>query len=629
MEKFDISLLYVEDEDIMRGEVSQMLSRWVSELYVAKNGKDGLEKFNKYYPDVILTDINMPVMNGLEMLEEIRQTSNAKSIVMTAYTETEYFTQAIELGVDSFIVKPVLRKNLFDAIIKTATAVITQRKLNEKEKELIEREHKYRLLFEQSNDAILIINKDYKIIDINTKACKMLGYESNELLNMDVIKLHPKKEQDLAMQVINSVITKGSAQIEASYQKRDKKIIFVDISASNFDREKNIIQIIARNITQRKKNEAELNKYKNHLEEIVKKRTNELSQANQNLLQEIEERRKAQKALTISEKKYRDIFNNVNDSIIVFSIENNIIEVNENACKSLDYERHELLDLTIEKLLPEDRKEEILVRFNQVKIEDIPAFETEFISKNKQLIPVECNARVVSFKNKQAILTIIRDITERKNIQKKIISTIIKTEEKERLRFAKDLHDGIGSLLSSINIYINMLYANPSDIGEDKKYLTVIKELIDEAIQTAKEVANDIRPNVLSNFGLVESIKSFCEKLDALDKMTVNFDSSEFENKIDNNIELILYRVTNELINNTIKHANASNINIVLKTDQNDIYLYYSDNGKGFDLDEALYHKEDSMGLKNIISRINSIKGKCNIASKPGKGTKISIQIVS
>jgi signal transduction histidine kinase len=253
--------------------------------------------------------------------------------------------------------------------------------------------------------------------------------------------------------------------------------------------------------------------------------------------------------------------------------------------------------------------------------------EMEFITKNSKIFPVEVNSSLIEYNKEKAILIIVRDITERKLIQRSIFNAIIQTEEKERKRFAQDLHDGIGALLSSINIYINLMLSHQLEVEEEKNMLRTMKELLDEAIQSAKEIANNIRPNVLSNFGLIDSLNSFFNKINNTGTININFESSEFENQLEQNTELILYRVINELVNNTIKHAAASCINIKLSNAHSSLQIYYDDNGKGFDLKEALNKGEESMGLKNITSRVQSIGGNCEFDTKIGAGTRVRIQI--
>lgn len=134
MEKLDITVLFVEDEDVLRAIYERILNKLVKTLYVAENGKEGLEKYKESQPDLIITDIQMPVMDGLEMIEEIRSSDqNVRIVILSAYGETEYFMDAIKIGVNSFLLKPVETKKLTALVEELAKGILLERELIEQE----------------------------------------------------------------------------------------------------------------------------------------------------------------------------------------------------------------------------------------------------------------------------------------------------------------------------------------------------------------------------------------------------------------------------------------------------------------------------------------------------------------
>jgi sigma-B regulation protein RsbU (phosphoserine phosphatase) len=121
---YDISVLYVEDEDFSREEIHQLLQTRVRQVFVAQNGAEGLELFRKNGPDMVITDILMPVLDGLKMVKEIRTDNrNIPVIVTTAYSETSYMISAIDAGVDQYVIKPIELEKLFAAIGKCAELI--------------------------------------------------------------------------------------------------------------------------------------------------------------------------------------------------------------------------------------------------------------------------------------------------------------------------------------------------------------------------------------------------------------------------------------------------------------------------------------------------------------------------
>ncbi|MDO8990943.1 MAG: response regulator [Sideroxyarcus sp.] len=134
-----LSVLYVEDDEEIRELLSRFLRRWVGTLHTAVNGEEGAQAFHEYHPDVVVTDIKMPVMDGLEMASAIKSTSReVPIIVITAYSERDYFIRAIEIGVDQYVTKPVNTDILLQAIHKSARHRFHKRDMEKAEKLVID-----------------------------------------------------------------------------------------------------------------------------------------------------------------------------------------------------------------------------------------------------------------------------------------------------------------------------------------------------------------------------------------------------------------------------------------------------------------------------------------------------------
>jgi signal transduction histidine kinase len=215
----------------------------------------------------------------------------------------------------------------------------------------------------------------------------------------------------------------------------------------------------------------------------------------------------------------------------------------------------------------------------------------------------------------------------RREAEKRVLNAIIQTEEKERKRFAKDLHDGLGPLLSTVKMSVSTL----SLMDQDPARMEIIENtsyVIDESIKSIKEISNNLSPHILNNFGLASAIKDFSNKIDSK-VIQINFDSNAFNRRFDENTEVVLYRVVCELINNTMKHAKAKSIDINLSFQHKTILLTYSDDGIGFDVTEVIGENPSAtgMGYSNMVSRINSIKGKMDVESTQESGTKVLIRV--
>ena len=264
------------------------------------------------------------------------------------------------------------------------------------------------------------------------------------------------------------------------------------------------------------------------------------------------------------------------------------------------------------------------------KGEFLEAIEILILCKNGDIKTVLWNSSNIygkDFVDHLATVAQGQDITERKITQAKILKTVIKTEEKERTRFAKDLHDGLGTLLSSINIYLSLIKSGDLEETEKKNIINFAKALIDEAILNTKEIANNLKPNIISHFGLVLSLKSFCKKVNETGVINISF-NSDIKKDINKESEVALFRIIKELINNTLKHASASKIDINITDDGDLLTFTFQDNGIGFDTNKIIdQEKTNGMGIQNIISRIKTINGTYVIESNKKEGTKVIIKI--
>ncbi len=215
---------------------------------------------------------------------------------------------------------------------------------------------------------------------------------------------------------------------------------------------------------------------------------------------------------------------------------------------------------------------------------------------------------------------------KRRVYERRILNAVLRTEEKERQRFSKELHDGLGPLLSSAKMSISALDKMNTDLKQ-KELISNTWLVIDEAVRSLRELSNNMNPNILTGFGLARAVNNFINKLSAFTQTKVNFSTNLKEQRFDPDVEVILYRVICEMINNSLKHASAGHINLcILLVNPDEISVVFEDDGVGFVPDEVLNRPEGGMGLTNIFSRISSLKGEIDIDSAPGQGTRIQIK---
>ena len=210
----------------------------------------------------------------------------------------------------------------------------------------------------------------------------------------------------------------------------------------------------------------------------------------------------------------------------------------------------------------------------------------------------------------------------RKESEAKLLSAIISTEEKERKHFAKELHDGLGPVLSSAKMTISAI--DKKNIEEKNTgLLDKVEKLVDNAILTTKEISNHLTPHVLARYGLKKAIETFIRNAMISEMIQISLSANIDKKRYKESVEVVLYRIFCELINNTQRHAFASKIAISLTDDNKNIELKYEDNGVGFDSS----HEKYGMGLTNIVSRVKALHGTIDLISSPQKGFNAHIAL--
>lgn len=178
-DQYAISLLYVEDERTTREQIARILQRTVTELHVAENGQQGLELYRTHHPDIILTDVMMPGMSGLEMAREIRhQDRDSQIIMLTAYSDTEYLLDCISLGINHYVQKPVDFSLLSEAIADCSSYVLLKRRVHQQEAWI----QMLSQAVEQAPIPIMITTTDGSIDYVNAMFSQVSGYTADEVL---------------------------------------------------------------------------------------------------------------------------------------------------------------------------------------------------------------------------------------------------------------------------------------------------------------------------------------------------------------------------------------------------------------------------------------------------------------
>ena len=223
---------------------------------------------------------------------------------------------------------------------------------------------------------------------------------------------------------------------------------------------------------------------------------------------------------------------------------------------------------------------------------------------------------ILSQRKKNKYQKDIQDIRESQ--QNQLIEAAVRSEEIERHRIAEALHDEVGAILSSSKLHIQGIKTDKLD-DRDKKLHEKGQELLNEGIQKVRGISHNLHSNILKEFGLNEAIQHFITKLtqDTLIKTSTSLDEKYTTQNPENDISI--YRMVQELVNNILKHAHASEIEISSVYENNQLDLTISHDGSGLSQEqfEELRYKKEGLGLKNIQNRVILLKGQIEFSSSP------------
>ncbi|MFZ4771259.1 MAG: sensor histidine kinase, partial [Ferruginibacter sp.] len=198
-------------------------------------------------------------------------------------------------------------------------------------------------------------------------------------------------------------------------------------------------------------------------------------------------------------------------------------------------------------------------------------------------------------------------------------------QETERTRIAKDLHDGFGGLFSTIKMYFSTLQYEQPILKDDPLFIKSY-ELVNSASEEVRRIAHNMMPEVLIKMGLLQAVQELCNSISAGKLLQTKLQTYGMEKRLNASTEVMLFRILQELLNNIIKHAKASEAIIQFNKDGNRLSIIVEDNGHGFNLQET--DNKTKAGLASVQSRVSYLNGKLSIDSQKETGTTIMMDFL-
>lgn len=332
-------------------------------------------------------------------------------------------------------------------------------------------------------------------------------------------------------------------------------------------------------------------------------------------------RKEMERILRESEERYRKLFLSANDVILL--VENGVvIDANESAYDLLGINRENLIGIHTWNLCPDfqsngdNSKNTLLGFFEEIRIDKSKKTEWEFERLDGHSIDTIMSINLIFDVGRPIFQVILHDISDRKRFEQEKLNAIVETEERERLKLAGDLHDDVGPLLSSLNMYLSLL--SRSQTTNKGEIMENMQGILKETISSVREISNNLSPHILTKYGLIAAINAFVETGKNLVKIEIKENIGD--TTLPKIVEINCYRIIKELLNNTLKYAQAKNVDITLTLHEKMLYLGYRDDGIGFDLEGIVSKGETGIGLLNILDRLKTLKANYSMHSKPGEG---------
>jgi sigma-B regulation protein RsbU (phosphoserine phosphatase) len=349
-------------------------------------------------------------------------------------------------------------------------------------------------------------------------------------------------------------------------------------------------------------------------------------------------RKRTEKALRESERNYRDLYDNAPDMYHSVDKEGVIIECNETEARILGYSKAEIIGRPITDFLTEHSRMIHEEEFPAIKkMNTIQGLEREFVKKDGATFTASLNVFLETDSAGDLIKTkaIGRDITERKRVEaelrrsredlRNLSAHIESTREQERGRIAREVHDELGVTLSKLKLDIAWLEKRLSDNRLLVHKTEAMSDLVDDTIGSVQRISSELRPGVLDYLGLPAAIKWQAGEFRDRAGIQCVFSILPEDVELDQNLSIAIFRIFQETLNNVVRHAEATKVEIDLLETDGTLTLAVRDNGKGIS-DEQVSNPA-SFGLMGIRERVGFLGGRLKIRGIPGEGTTVSVNI--
>jgi signal transduction histidine kinase len=425
-------------------------------------------------------------------------------------------------------------------------------------------------------------------------------------------------------------ILSGGKDRNAKKQKKDSKKTLRLRAEKELGNNNDIEQMSSKEKTSVLQNKDSIEKMSS---EDLKYLVHELNVHQIELEMQNEELKETRLELENSLEKYSHLYNFAPIAYLTLDQSGLIKDINITGCNMLQLEKRLLLNKRFQSFIQKDYKEKFHVfhervfTYNTRQVCDLEVVNQKNIKSQVQLIGISSGDLIDNFQECRMAMI---DVTEQKMAreiiktsieEKERLNIILKTQEQERKRISESLHNGVGQTLYAVKLKMDQYLKNKNKETD----LLEIKAFLVEAINEVKIISFELIPPILEDFGLETVLQEMCRKFTKGNSIKFTCNVFGYDRRLETTVEIAIYRIIQELINNIVKHSMATEAKIYL-TIADKIIIHVEDNGKGFS-GEAAIKKIEGMGLKNIKNRVKLLDGNIEITSNVPKGTSVAINL--
>jgi PAS domain S-box-containing protein len=350
-------------------------------------------------------------------------------------------------------------------------------------------------------------------------------------------------------------------------------------------------------------------------------------------------------ALRESQERLPAIVEAAPDGIFILNLQGRVLAVNEAATKQLGYDREELLQLTVFDFVDTEFHERLKRRFPG--LEGLMFYESRHVRKDGTVVPVELNTRHITYDGEPAVLGIARDITGRRLAEKQLEAAnqaialelrertrserevralsarLIHAQEAERTRIARELHDDFAQQIAAATLgAMNLRRRLPAELSEEIEQSDRIQRTLANLSEGIRRLSHELHPALLQYSGLATALRSYCAEFAALAGRRIDFHVEGACDPVAPEVALCVYRVAQEALQNSVKHAGVNEASVALRREDGTLYLVVSDHGVGMEPDAA-----GGLGMVSMRERTRLVNGTMEIKSALGEGVTITLRI--